>query len=105
MGPAGVLVFVSVFVEIGCALRAFACFCACTSDDHCESEAQTSARTVTKPTTRRDSLIFMMRTPRKGIQACEEYCKARKEQSARSKGRRAKSQGKAWWREQFIRDV
>src|SRR5437764_11707598 len=90
MGPAGVLVFVSVFVEIGCALRAFSCFCACTPDDHCDSETQTSARTATKPTTRRDSLILMMRTPGKGIQACEEYCKARKEQRTKSEGIRAK---------------
>src|ERR1041385_8747731 len=93
MGPAGVLVFASVLVEIGCALRAFACFCACTTEDHWHSDEQTKARTATTPTTRRDSLIFMMRTPRKGIQACEEYFKARQEQSARGEERRAQCQG------------
>jgi hypothetical protein len=33
----------------------------------------------------------MIELPGKGIQACEEYCKARKEQRAKSKGLRAKS--------------
>src|SRR2546421_12795170 len=90
MGPAGVLVFASVFVEIGCALRAFSCFCACTPDDHCDSEAQTSARTATTPTIRRDSLIFMMQTPGKVFGRAKNTARR-----VKSKGQRAKGKSEA----------
>src|SRR2546426_593835 len=89
---AGAVVFGSdLAAEVGCALRAFAGFCACTPIVNSQSAIDATRASVNTQIVRRDGLKFMAQTPQgNGLRAGEEYCKTPKEQRAKRKEQEAK---------------